>query len=563
MSTRFVSPLKGRSILAGACRWIQDRDGKRTCLLLLVLSLILSAFLRLPYYQYDFIFVDEAWWANGANILNQGGQLYRDIALDKNPPIFWFCALLFKLFGVHMTSIHVGSLLLVWATSILVFVIGIRFFSKSAGGAAALIYAAASTTYYIQRIIGMNTETLMVVFSSAAALCYMKGLLCKTRYCFLFAGLFACFAFLTKPVSVTETVLLCIFPFFTRGRWLDKMRLVLATLSGFALGTCLFFGYMRREGILELWWDQAIVYGFRYISRVGAEAFAVKSIRVAIAFGFIFLWLFLLVGYSRKVRNENSRAYAFVFSWLLSAFAGVIIGRRYYANYFIQVMPPLALLGGIGLSHLWRNRHQESLCTIRRFCCAAFMISFLWFHSRTIANWVSLAFPQVHRIARWDMWDDNRRNHEIAAYLKDKSSPKDRLFVWGANPQLFFLTQRPMATIWSDFDIADDVPPRAAEPAIQARTAKLLSQAKPLYIVDVQKVARIDAYPHFRALVTELYDFESRLPGARLYRLRDPGSLASARRPREEIRFPGRDLSPAQVLRPMGSRQISPISNSE
>ena len=119
---------------------------KSRYILLLGLSLLLSAFLRLPYFQYDFIFVDEAWWANGAKVLCQGGRLYVDIALDKNPPIFWFCALLFKLFGIKMIVIHAGALLLVCMTSGLLFVLGARYFSAAAGGLAAVIHAVASTT---------------------------------------------------------------------------------------------------------------------------------------------------------------------------------------------------------------------------------------------------------------------------------------------------------------------------------------------------------------------------------------------------------------------------------
>jgi hypothetical protein len=498
--------------------WIQ----KHNILVLVVLSLLLSAFLRLPYFQYDFIFVDEASWANGANVLHQGGRLYLDIALDKNPPIFWFCALLFKVFGVSMTAIHTGALLLVCATSILLYLIGSRFFSKEAGAAAALTHAAASTTYYIPRIIGMNSETLMVFFSALAAFFYLYALIRHRRYGFFVSGLFASFALLTKPVYGTELAMLFLFLFFQRDqRIAEKVRSGAALLSGFVLGMALFTGYMYHAGILFAWWDQAIVYAFRYVGRISTDAFLFKSLRIAVAFGLIFAWLFILIGLSRRTKTENPRAYAFLICWLAAAFAGVVVGRRYYANYFIQAMPPLSLLGGFGLRYLWNNRAQKNLRIAARFCCAAFLLSFIWFHSRTLVNWCSFTFPQLRNVKLWDMGREEQLNREVAAHIRDKSSPEDKLFIWGSKPQLFFLARRQTATGWMDFDLADDYPPRAGEVGTQHRMAELLRKTRPRFIADVQKVAKIEKYPIFHKVVEDLYYLESEISGIRLFRLRE------------------------------------------
>ena len=520
--------------------------GRHRYSLLLALSILFSAFLRLPYFQYDFIFIDEACWANGANVLHQGGRLYADLALDKNPPIFWFCAALFRIFGANMTVIHAGALLLVCATSLLLFLMGARFFSKDAGAAAALVHAFASTTYYIPRIIGMNTETLMVLFSTAAALTYLFGLLQKNRCCFFFAGLLASFAFLTKPVAGTEMAALALFLFAGNDRSLKtKLASALVLLSGFTLGLALFLGCLRHAGILFAWWDQAIVYGFRYVGRINIGAFLSKSFRVAAAFACIFAWLFILTGYSRKLRNENARAYAFLVCWLAAAFAGVVVGRRYYANYFIQVMPPLSLLGGIGLTYLWNNRHHQNLRLIARVCCTAFFVSFLWFHFRTIVNWCALVYPPMHNIKLWDMWQETVRNREIAGYIRSHSSQDDKIFLWGAKPQLLFLAQRRTPDQWQDYEVADDYPPRSAEPETRLRTAESLRKTKPIFIVDAERAARIEKYPELRRLIEELYTFESEISGVRLYRLREANSMGKGTF-RQETRVSGL-FPPAQT----------------
>ena len=174
---------------------------------LLAASLLVSALLRVPYFQHAFTFIDEAWWAVGAKALLQGGNLYQDIWLDKQPPIFWFCALLFQAFGNSMLAIHLGSLLLVFLICALLFLLGTSFFSPAVGGTAALVYALASTMFYVPRIIGMNVESLMVVFTITAVYFFLQGIVHGRADGFLCAGLFSSFAIVTKPVAVADIAL--------------------------------------------------------------------------------------------------------------------------------------------------------------------------------------------------------------------------------------------------------------------------------------------------------------------------------------------------------------------
>jgi hypothetical protein len=368
----------------------------------------------------------------------------------------------------------------------------------------------------------MNSETLMAFFSALAAFFYLHALIRNRRYGFFVSGIFASFALLTKPVYGPEFAMLFLFLFLQRDQgFTARLRSGLELFSGFALGMALFTGYMYRAGILFAWWDQAIVYAFRYVGRISMHAFLFKSLRIAVAFGLIFAWLFILIGLSRKTKTENPRAYVFLICWLTAAFAGIVVGRRYYANYFIQAMPPLSLLGGLGLRYLWNNRAQKNLRIAARFCCAAFLLSFIWFHSRTLVNWCSFAFPQLQHAKYWDMGQEERLNRKIAAHIRGKSSPEDKLFIWGSKPQLFFLSQRQTATGWMDYDVADDYPPRAGELETQHRIAEYLRKTKPRYIADVQKVAKIEQHPIFRKVVEDFYYLEAELSGIRLFRLRD------------------------------------------
>lgn len=492
------------------------------CLLALLLSLVLSVMLRAPHFQHDFVFVDEAWWANGAKVVDQGGKLYRDVVLDKNPPVFWYCAFLFKIFGVGTGAIHAGALLLVAAACVLLFLIGKRFFSARVGAAASLIYAVASTTYYMPRIVGMTTETLMVVFSTAALYSFLAAATRGRQLALLGAGLLSSAALLAKPAAITESLMLILLVSFLPGGTLrPRVRSLIVLLAGFALTLSAFLGHMWREGILFDWWQQAVLYGFRYVDRITLDQFLVKLVRANAAFVIIYAWISILILKSRGARWRDMPAYRIALLWLLSAFAGVILSRRFYANYFIQVMPPMALVGAIGLARLWRARARARLRLVRWACCAAFSVSFLWFHSRTLAHYFFLMVPTLHdRVGLWDMCAEDKRVREIAEYLRSMTLPDDRIFVWGSKPQIYFLADRKMATAYMDFDVADDFPVGAAETEVQEQTAALLRGNPPRYVVDVQRVARIEDFAPFRRLVQEHYDFDTQIHGARLYRLR-------------------------------------------
>jgi len=368
----------------------------------------------------------------------------------------------------------------------------------------------------------MNTETLMVFFSTLAVLFYLHALIHRQRIGLLFAGFAASFAFLTKPVAAPEVALLVLFLFLCseHGVW-EAIYSTGILISGIALGFGLFALSLHRTGILYAWWDQAIVYAFRYVGRINSAEFLGKSIRVALAFALIFAWLFILIWIGRKSRNENSKAYLFLLCWLIVAAAGVVAGRRYYANYFLQLMPPLSLLGGLGLNYLWIHRNQPNLRVLTKICYTAFLISFVWFHSRTLVNWLAIPFPRLHQIKLWDMGSEEKRNREIADYIKSTSSPKDKIFIWGSKPQLLFLAQRQSVTGWMDYDVADDYPPHAGDLANQIRTAEFIRAAKPLLIADVQKMASIEKYPIFRRLIEELYIPDTQLHGSRIFRLKD------------------------------------------
>ncbi|MBI4455153.1 MAG: glycosyltransferase family 39 protein [Acidobacteria bacterium] len=497
----------------------------QTKIALVASSCAVSALLRIPYFQHPFIFVDEAWWANGSKVLLQGGRLYHDIWLDKQPPIFMFCALLFKVVGLNMNAIHFGSLLLVFLISTLLFCIGSSFFSPAVGGGAAIIYALASTTFYTPRITGMNTETIMVVFTTAAMFCFLQGLIQRRLHCFFWAGFLSSCAAITKPVAMTQLLLFVGFLALTRdhhmsGSDLPRTRSTGLLCGGYLCVIGLLMTYIIRSGILMPWWEQSISYEISYVASVDKLTFLRKLVRSSTSFGLIYTWLWLLIWQGRASNKGRTRAYRVAAYWLLTASIGVVAGRRFYANYFIQVLPPMALLGAMGATYLWQNRHLRQNKAICRIVSGAFLLSFVWFHARTLAHWYFFLDPHSHEhVQLWGMCKDNRKNADIARHVRSRTISSDPIFVWGPKPELYFLSDRVIAAGFMEYDVGADVPRNASHPLTQLQTVQTLGAVRPRYIIDVQRNARLENYPQFRKLIEEHYQLETLIHEARIYRL--------------------------------------------
>ncbi len=491
---------------------------------LLGLSFLLSFFLRLPYFQHDFIFIDEAWWANGARAWLQGDLLYRDIWLDKNPPIFVLCGLLFRFFGVHMDAIHFGSLALVLGISLLLFAIGTTFWNRRVGGLAALFYAIASTTYYIPRIIGMNTETLMVAFTTAAVFFFLLGLKEGHRTAFFLAGLLSSLGFLTKPVAITQVGLFGLFLLLKRdGPQKICWRELLCTAGGYSLGLLAMVSYLQSKGILEDWWNQAILYGFRYVGAIPWDTYLINLVRKSGAFMMIYLWLFLLIAAALFRQKSYSLQMKVLALWAAADAIGALAGRRLYANYFIQAIPSLSLLGAVGAHFLAGQWEKKNSRRVLQWSMATFLIVFTWFHTRTLFHWWTWLTPsaQHSHVRMWDMHKETRQLQSAADFIRSRTEPRDKLFIWGSKSQLYFLTGRDWAVPSMDFDVADDVPPRVSTREVRLAAIESLKQAPPKYIIDVQQKLPLEKDPDFKGFVEQHYDLEKRFGEWRLFRLRE------------------------------------------
>jgi hypothetical protein len=490
---------------------------------LLIASLCFNVILRIPHYQHEFMFVDEAWWAMGSKVVADGGRLYADFWMDKQPLIFWLGGLLFRLMGQSMAVLHGTAVALAIVTSLLLYLLGSRFYSPGVGGAAALFYSIASTTYYPRRIIGLNVESLMVPFMVAAMYAFLRAWQAGGRHWWFAAGLLSSLAAATKPVAGVQLVIFLALLVFLRpspppGRILSVCLLG----AGYAAVWLGMAAVLSANGSLAAWWTQCIAYSVAYVHQIPARTFLKNLVFDPIAFAGIYLWLCLLIWRGFKDRELLAGSGWILAGWLLSDFVGMASGRRFYSNYHVQLWPSMCLLGGIGAVSAWNSRNSAFDRRLLRIAVAVLIPVFLWFHANTAAHWLFLASPGLHeRVRPWGACREDRDLKEIAAYLEARTGKTDTLFIWGSRAELFWLADRRPAYYCVDYDVTADVPHRAEDPTTIGEAVRQLRLVLPKYIVDVQGHNPLETYPSFGELVRQAYLLETTLHGARLFRLQE------------------------------------------
>ena len=102
----------------------QGHFDRRTVFTVFAAIVAVTFLLRIFYAGY--LYQDDGLWFAAAEELLRGKALYRDIYFDKPPGIALFYAALFKLFGAHILTIRLFTIIYSIAVSAMLYVFGRR-----------------------------------------------------------------------------------------------------------------------------------------------------------------------------------------------------------------------------------------------------------------------------------------------------------------------------------------------------------------------------------------------------------------------------------------------------
>ena len=490
---------------------------------LALLGLVLITIVtRLPALLHPLPIDDEAGYSVIANEIVDGGRPYID-AVDRKPPLlFWTYAAVFKVAGKYnWKALHLLSLTWALATMAGLYAIGKQLFDRETGLVAALFYSVFQP-WAAYKNLAFNGEIVMnlpIVWAWAIGLRRSPP---KWRPELLGAGALLCAGFLFKQPAAIAAVPLGIYlllPSYRISRGLTRTQSIIQAAiltTGFFGALALFAVVLQEQGILRetIYWtilDHTIPY-----------IFWKKGILFTL--GFLGACLPLLVGAALAIRDRQGiwagkNAERVALLGLLAASAvGTAAGARFYEHYYIQLIPPLALLAAPFYAHLWTGRMQSPHWLLRpSLTCVWLALTIVAF---SISHWVALA-------ARSEPLETGR-------YLLEHSAPTDRIFVWGHKTRIYLdARRRPACRYILSFPLTGSVFGGTVpgldtrfriRPFAWATLEEDFKKHPPAYIVDLYSepgaLYPVRDFPILAKLLAERYQPVARTAEGVLYRMR-------------------------------------------
>lgn len=425
-------------------------SGGRLLLVCLILLLVVLARVRLLEVPLE---RDEGEYAYMGQLLLQGVPPYAEAYNMKFPGTYVMYALMMSVFGQTVQGIHLGFLVLNCATILLIYFLC----KKIANDLSAII---ASGSYAIlslsSSVLGFAAHaTHFVVLASLGGSLLLLSAAEKNRphLYFLSGGMFG-LALLMKQPGVffiafgASYIMFRSFSVqprhFSRETTLNLAMLLFASL----LPLLITGGWLYLAGVFNNFWFWTVQYATAYGSQVPlSAAFDIFQYNLrGVVDGFYLLWIisglgFLVTLFHRDLKERRS----FIVLFSLFSFLSICPGFYFRQHYFITLLPALSLCVGIFINQLQASSRAAVKSPWLRFAGLGIFIAVALIGASSQKEYLLEDSPvQVSR----KIYSDNPfvESAEIARFIEARSSPADKIAVFGSEPQIYFYSRRRSAT---------------------------------------------------------------------------------------------------------------------
>ncbi|MEU6672780.1 glycosyltransferase family 39 protein [Streptomyces sp. NPDC046925] len=402
VSLRSVNTLRGPGVSGGRAPGGRGAYWAR----LLPLLAALACVTRLPSLRGPLWNPDEGYLAVQARILAHGGELYETV-VDRKPPLVpWLYEGSFALFGdsslLPLKALAVTAQLL---TAVLLASLARRRWGNRAGRTAGVLYLLIS--------IGLNPQDAQAAtFEIFMLPCTAAAMWCADRRRWGAAGAAVACAFLAKQTG--GAVLLPVAWLLWRA---GAARWCAARLAAGLCGPVVAAAVLTNPSGFVFW---TVTGSGAYASFTGSELHVLGRglVNAAVLAG---ACAGIIPPVVRVLRVARTGA-AELWLWLASSAAAVLVGFHFFGHYYLQLMPPLALLGTAALQTLPRERTARAV-VVTGCSCAVFL------------TWGFLApRPELAHAAR------------LADAVESRTGAGDKVLVWGIHPETYWLADRAPAS---------------------------------------------------------------------------------------------------------------------
>ena len=301
--------------------------------------------------------IDESYYSAGAAELVAGGTFFRNVVDHKPPGIYLIYALIYRVAGVfNLTAVHVILVLVAALTAYMVGLVAQEFFGARAGRYAGMLYAVASVVgpekfkrWWTSAKKQLAQEPRVAV---PAKRTWVRG---RATYAESFVmGLLVGVAILIRPQAALALLPMAVVAI----RRKVELKALAIAATGALLPLLAMAAWLWRADALA---DAAtsLAYSRYYTNSLPFEVkLANATLKtlffLAIDVGLVIPVVALIVRGRRGDFVWRRGVGCLLSSWLAASFVAVSMGGRFYPHYFIQLLPPLAIVAARQLT-TWRR----------------------------------------------------------------------------------------------------------------------------------------------------------------------------------------------------------------
>ncbi len=480
---------------------------------LLVAILGLTFLLRMNFWGQPFQMDEGVYGYIGWGMLD-GLVPYKDVFDHKPPGIYLLYSLVFLLSEPTALNIKVFTTIYTLGTVLVVFFVASKVADEKAGLLAALLFGIFSCGPKIEGG-GSNAEIFMILPYIFAAHSLLKVIEKGRRRDYLLTGLWTGVACTIKQVAAVN--LLWVGAYLIVRIWRQRKWTTVARVSAdgcwVAVGAILpwlpYFIYFYLNDALAHFYFWQVNFNLDYMARGHGSTstllvFYHRTKDILRENGLLWLLALAAIAYywkelrkavtvdeGKNSQSWRSSGWFLIAIWPLFSFMGVVAGGRFFPHYYIQMIPSLAVLGGVGLMVLIRKVRAEGIRLFGHPAGLATMLVFIWalflFVKTDAPYYLVYNGPQIslHQY-KTPVFSVTRF---VGKYLRNRTQPEDLIYVWAVNPEINFYALRktpsPFLVHSNSF---------ASLPwDTHAEVMQSLHRAPPRYIVAMQSMSRFPA----------------------------------------------------------------------
>jgi len=441
---------------------------------------------------------DEGGYAYIAREWARGARLYDALWVDRPQGLLVAYRFLLSV-ADRAWAVRLGAVIAGVAITLLLGAIGWMLFSRAAGIAAAAIYAVVGVGPHIEGFT-FNGELAAAVPAAAAIASAVRWRLRGGVAWLLGAGVLGGVAVLMKQSGFDGLFVALLVAGASAAPLARRLRNIGLVVAGAAIPIAAAAAHGAAMG-----WGRYVqaVFGYRASEDLGGRLGArpeqfldsLSSARIdlpllacAAAAG---TWVCI------RRRRELFAAPA----WLVAAIAGFNLGGLYWPHYYVQLVPPLALLAGIAVASV-RSRALA----------AALAVAIVAPVAVTLAGWLSK--PVSGSNSKIPFARSYARDRQIAGYIDSHSTPRDTIYALSSEGDLYFIANRRSADkyLWGH-------PLREIRGALAGLRAVWAGAGRPRFVILYRNPGIVDPTGGLTAALLGHYHFVWRVPpnGVRVF----------------------------------------------